>query len=46
MAGKFEIEKFKGSNFPLWKLKIKAILRKDNYFTVIGERPDKMTIEK
>ncbi|KAL5841892.1 hypothetical protein ACOSQ3_012495 [Xanthoceras sorbifolium] len=39
MAAKFEIEKFNGSNFSLWKLKIKAILRKDNCLVAINERP-------
>ncbi|KAL5846244.1 hypothetical protein ACOSQ3_009768 [Xanthoceras sorbifolium] len=38
MAAKFEIKKFNGSNFLLWKLKIKAILRKDNCLAAISER--------
>ena len=37
-AAKFEIEKFNGSNFSLWKLKIKAILRKDNCLAAISEK--------
>jgi hypothetical protein len=28
MAAKYEIERFKGSNFSLWKMRIKAVLRK------------------
>ncbi|KAK9145061.1 hypothetical protein Sjap_004964 [Stephania japonica] len=39
MATKFKIEKFNGSNFSLWKLKMKAILRKDNCLAAISERP-------
>ncbi|XP_020248317.1 uncharacterized protein LOC109825817 isoform X3 [Asparagus officinalis] len=46
MAAKFKIEKFDGSNFSLWKLKIKAILRKDNCLAVIGARPDNITDDK
>ena len=38
MAMKFEIEKFTGSNFRLWKMKIKVILRKQNYLEAIDER--------
>ena len=37
-ATKFEIEKFNGSNFSLWRLKIKAILRKDNCLAAISEK--------
>ena len=43
MATKYEIEKFNGSNFSLWKMRIKAILRKDNCLTAIGDRPDEIT---
>ncbi|KAE8716977.1 cytochrome P450 71A9-like [Hibiscus syriacus] len=39
MATKFDIEKFNGRNFSLWKLKMKAILRKDGYLAAISERP-------
>ena len=39
MATKFEIEKFNGNKFSLWKLKIKAILRKDNCLLAIEGRP-------
>ena len=46
MAAKFKIEKFDGSNFSLWKLKIKAILRKDNCLAAIGARPDDITDDK
>ena len=35
MAARYEIQKFNGSNFSLWKLKIKAIMRKDNCVTAI-----------
>ena len=40
---KFEIKKFNGSNFLFWKLKMKAILRKDNCLTVISEWPTDIT---
>ncbi|GJT19577.1 hypothetical protein Tco_0878283 [Tanacetum coccineum] len=43
MAAKFEIEKFNGNNFSLWKLKMKAILRKDKYLAATGERPFEVT---
>ncbi|GJZ40714.1 putative reverse transcriptase domain-containing protein [Tanacetum coccineum] len=43
MATKFEIEKFNGNNFSLWKLKMKAILRKDKCLVAIGERPAEVT---
>nr|AFK43115.1 unknown [Lotus japonicus] len=46
MAAKFEIPKFSGSNFSLWKLKIKAILRKDNCLPEIDGRPDDTTYDK
>ncbi|KAE8707674.1 hypothetical protein F3Y22_tig00110377pilonHSYRG00029 [Hibiscus syriacus] len=39
MATKFDIEKFNGRNFSLWKLKMKAILRKDGCLAAINERP-------
>ncbi|KAJ6885640.1 hypothetical protein NC651_026314 [Populus alba x Populus x berolinensis] len=39
MTAKYEIERFKGSNFSLWKMRIKAILRKDNCLAAIGDRP-------
>ncbi|TXG73741.1 hypothetical protein EZV62_002320 [Acer yangbiense] len=40
MATKFKIEKLKGSNFLLWKMKMKmrAILMKDNCLLAIGDR--------
>ena len=38
MATKFEVPKFNGNNFLLWKMKIKAILRKDNCLAAI-DRP-------
>ncbi|GKB56204.1 retrovirus-related pol polyprotein from transposon TNT 1-94 [Tanacetum coccineum] len=43
MATKFEIEKFNRNNFSLWKLKIKAILRKDKCLAAIDERPAEVT---
>uniref|UniRef100_A0A2N9HLU0 Uncharacterized protein n=1 Tax=Fagus sylvatica TaxID=28930 RepID=A0A2N9HLU0_FAGSY len=43
MATKYEIEKFNGSNFSLWKMRIKAVLRKDNCLAAIGDRPDEIT---
>ena len=46
MATKFEIEKFNGNNFSLWKLKIKAILRKDNCLPVIKYRPTMLANDK
>nr|KYP42748.1 Retrovirus-related Pol polyprotein from transposon TNT 1-94 [Cajanus cajan] len=46
MAAKFEIEKFNGNNFSLWKLKIRAILRKDNCLKAIEGRPSDITDEK
>ncbi|KAE8702857.1 Detected protein of unknown function [Hibiscus syriacus] len=39
MATKFDIEKFNRRNFSLWKLKMKAILRKDGCLAAISERP-------
>ncbi|KAE8703505.1 hypothetical protein F3Y22_tig00110469pilonHSYRG00245 [Hibiscus syriacus] len=39
MVTKFDIEKFNGRNFSLWKLKMKAILRKDGCLAAISERP-------
>ncbi|KAE8725167.1 Eukaryotic translation initiation factor 3 subunit E [Hibiscus syriacus] len=39
MATKFDIEKFNERNFSLWKLKMKAILRKDGCLAAINERP-------
>ena len=43
MGAKFEFEKFNGSNFTLWKMKIRAILMKDNCLAAIGERPTEIT---
>ncbi|KAE8694358.1 hypothetical protein F3Y22_tig00110783pilonHSYRG00068 [Hibiscus syriacus] len=39
MATKFDIEKFNGRNFSFWKLKMKAIMRKDGCLAAISERP-------
>jgi len=46
MATKYEIQKYSGSNFSLWKLKIKAIMRKDNCVTTIEGIPTRITNEK
>ena len=43
MTTKFDVEKFNGTNFSLWKLKVKAILRKDNCLAAIGDRPAEIT---
>jgi len=43
MATKFEIEKFNWRNFLLWKLNMKAILRKDNCLVAISDRPRDFT---
>ncbi|KAK0600842.1 hypothetical protein LWI29_018885 [Acer saccharum] len=43
MATKFKIEKFNGSNFSLWKMKMRAILLKDNCLLAIGDRPTEIT---
>ncbi|KAE8655561.1 Detected protein of unknown function [Hibiscus syriacus] len=39
MTTKFDIEKFNGRDFSLWKLNMKVILRKDGCLAVISERP-------
>ena len=46
MAAKYEIEKFNGNNFSLWKMKMKAVLRKNNCLVAIGERPMEITDDK
>ena len=46
MAAKYEIEKFNGNNFSLWKMKMKSVLRKNNCLAVIGERPMEITNDK
>lgn len=43
MAARFEFEKFDGSNFSIWKLKIKALLRKENCLAAIDGRPAELT---
>ena len=43
MALKYEIERFKGSNFSLSKMRIKAILRKDNCLAAIRDQPAEIT---
>ena len=37
MVEKFEIKKFNGNNFGLWKMKMKVVLRKENCLEAIGE---------
>ena len=46
MAVNYEIEKFNGNNFSLCKMKMKAILRKNNCLAAIGERPMEITDDK
>ena len=46
MVVKFEIEKFNGSNFRLWKMKMKGILRKENCLEAIGEIPENVEDKK
>jgi len=46
MTTKYEVKKFNENNFLLWKLKIKIILRKENYTYAIGERPMDITNER
>ncbi|GKA47032.1 gag-pol polyprotein [Tanacetum coccineum] len=43
MAAKSEIKKFNGNNFSLWKLKMKAIFRKDKCLAAISERSAEVT---
>jgi hypothetical protein len=43
MTAKYEIERFNGSNFSLWKMRIKAILRKDNCLAAIGDQLAEIT---
>ena len=46
MTTKYEIEKFNGNNFSLWKIKMKVVLRKNNCLAVIGEISIKVTDDK
>ena len=46
MAMEFEIEKFNGSNFGLWKMKMKAIPRKENCLETISERLENVEDKK
>nr|GEW58088.1 sodium/calcium exchanger NCL2-like [Tanacetum cinerariifolium] len=43
MAENFKIEKFNGSNFSLWMLKMEAILNKDKFIAAIGESSAEVT---
>jgi len=40
---KYKIKRYKGNNFSLWKMRMKAILRKDNCLTTIEERLTEIT---
>ena len=46
MTAKFEIEKLNRSNFSMWKIKMWAILRKNNCLEAIGERPTRIINDK
>ena len=46
MVTKYEIKKFNGNNFLLWKMKIKAVLRKNNCLATIEKRPMEITDDK
>lgn len=46
MTAKYEIEKFNESNFSLWKVKIKAILRKDNCLAAIEDKTEGISDKK
>ena len=46
MATRYEIEKFNGKIFSLWKLKMKAILKKDNCLAAIEEKLVGITDQK
>ena len=46
MAANYEIEKFNGSNFSLWKMKMRAILRKNKFLKAIGKRSEEITDDK
>ncbi|XP_073130075.1 uncharacterized protein [Henckelia pumila] len=43
MKAKYEIEKFNGRNFLLWKLKVQEILAKERCLEAIGDRPTEIT---
>ncbi|KAE8657742.1 hypothetical protein F3Y22_tig00116983pilonHSYRG00074 [Hibiscus syriacus] len=45
MATEFDIEKLNGRNFSLWKLKMKAIMRKDGCLAAISESPVDFTYD-
>lgn len=46
MTAKYKNEKFNRSNFSLWKLKKKAILKKDNCLEAISKRPSDVKNDK
>ena len=43
IAAKYEIKKFNENNFSLWKMKMRAILRKNNCLTAIKEMSMEIT---
>ena len=43
MAVKYEIEKLNENNISLWKMKMKAVLRKNDCLAAIGEKPIETT---
>ena len=46
MAKKYEIEKFNGNNFSLWKMEMKDVLRKNNCLAPIEKRLMEITDDK
>lgn len=46
MTTKYEIEKFNENNFSLCKMKMKAVLTKNNCLAAIGEKPMEITNDK
>lgn len=46
IVAKFKIEKFNETNFSLWKLKMKVILRKDNCLATTSRKPTEVTHDK
>ena len=46
MVVKYEVEKFNKNKFSLWKIKIKVVLRINNYLTAIEEKPIELIDDK
>ena len=46
ITANYEIEKFNGNKFSLWKMKMKDVLRKNNCLAVIGEMSMEITNDK